>query len=287
MLAAGLLAVVVGRQAPEMPNPNGYDRLLALAAPIPNHVGDLDQKGAPTTAQFVAAHPNVVADAQRALELRAVVPVVYTSAWLGKRMPELMSIRRLEKALLAWARHSQSFSDLPAATAARLAAVKLGQNGFRGGLLIDFMVGSATQISGLTELSNSVPAMDVAGCQLTLTEVHALQSSQEPLSSHVGRERRWILFGSEWWKNLDWELVMTIPGMLLNPAKQDAMLVDQTPLQRSQELQLAYAGVESALRARLKELQANKPSSISPQSGDGAFGFPLAQPLPAEIVNPH
>lgn len=263
LLAVALMAVgavVLGRRAPELPNPNGYDRLLAVAAQIPNHVADLDEKGAPTTAQFVAAHPNVVAETQRALELPAQIPVTYTSVWLSKRMPELMNLRRLEKALLAIARHSHSSNDLQAATAARFAAVKLGQHGVRGGVLIDFMVGAAIQVNGLTQISNSVPAMDVAGCQLGLIGLHALQAGQEPLSGYVGRERRWILFGSEWWKNLDLELAMKLPGMLLNPAKQQAMFVDQTPLQRSQELQLAYAGLESALRRRLGELQANNTS---------------------------
>lgn len=266
LLAVSLLSVitvVLGRRAPEQPNPNGYDRLLALAAPIPNHVGDLDDKGAPTTAQFVAAHSNVVTEAQQALELPTLVPVTYTGAWLTKRMPELMSLRRLEKALLACARHRQTSGDPQAATAARLAVVKLGQQGVRGGLLIDFMVGTATQINGLTQLSNSLPVMDSAACQLALAGVQELQAGREPLSRYFGRERRWVLFGSEWWRNLDWELAIKLPGALLSPAKQNGMFVGQTPLQRSQDLQLAYAGVESALQRRLEELQANKTSSAS------------------------
>lgn len=208
-LAVAVAGVLVGRRQPPLPSPNGHDRLLALAAQIPADVSDLDEKGGVTTGQFAAAHSNLVTEVQRALDLPALVPVAYTSSWIGGRMPELMSLRRLGKAVLACARHSASQADLMAATGARLATIKLGQQGTRGGLLIDFMVGSAMQINGLTHLSNSLPRTESASCKIALDGLLALQASQESLSAYVARERRWMFVGSEWWQ--DWRTAKDLP----------------------------------------------------------------------------
>jgi hypothetical protein len=62
------------------------------------------------------------------------------------------------------------------AAAGFLAAIKLGQDGIRGGLLIDYMVGSATPVNGLTQLSNSLPRLNAAACKLALLGLSEIQT---------------------------------------------------------------------------------------------------------------
>ncbi len=245
------VALVVGRRSPALPNPNGYDRLMVMANSVPKDVPELVGTNAAAFARFAATHSTLVDEVQAALRLPAAVPVNYSNAWLTRRTPELMSLRRLEKALLACAHHLDSTGDLQAATAARLAGVKLGQQGTRGGLLIDFMVGSATQINGLTRLSNSLPRMDLLTCGFALAGLKELEASQELLSSYVGRERHWMLVGSEWWR--DWDAAKELPVALLKPASQAAMF-GGTANERWLELQSAFAGTEVAILRRLADL---------------------------------
>ena len=242
------LGVMTARRAPPVPNPNGFDRLLALGTPIPDAVRTLGNSttNATALAEFAHAHSNLVSDVIAAQALPSQVPVTYSPADVQRAMGDGMVLRRLEKALLVIAQQQQAGGDLPAATRTRLAAVELGQHCARGGLLVHFMLGSAIQMYSIAQLSNSIPLLDPNLRRTTADSLAALRARQEPFAECVRRERRWMWAGSGWWK--DWRTAISLPTAFVHAGKQ--MSFAGSPAQRRQELEQTYLRTVSALRSR-------------------------------------
>lgn len=255
LLAVGLLLVIVvalARRPSQLPTPNGWDRLVALAAQLPlGDVLSLDAKGPDSTAQFVAAHSNLVSQVQEALDLPARVPVAQSSRDIGRHVNGLMSLPFLEKSLLTIARQREAEQDLTGAIKARSAVIKLGQQGIRGGSLMDYTVGVPIQINGLRELTNNLAQMNSNSCQVAIGEVRALSTSREPLSNFVTRTRRWMLLDGEWWR--DWAAAKDLPSALWDLESQTAGN-GKTARGCSQELEATFAQTEAALVGRLAAL---------------------------------
>lgn len=262
-MAVGLLtviAVVLGWREPELPNPNGWDRLVALASEVQlGEVLALDANSPEVTAQFAAAHSNLVSQVQEALELPARVPVAHDSRGIGRHMNGLVSLPLLEKGMLAIARQREVELDPIGATQARLAVIRLGQQGIRGGSLMDYSVGVPIQISGLRELTNSLAQMNSDACHLALAEVRSLGASQEPLSDFVARTRRWMLLDGEWWR--DWTAAKDLPMALLELENQTDGN-GKTARASSQELEAAFMQAEASLVRRIAELDKQKGGSV-------------------------
>lgn len=245
------LALWSGRRARTVPNPNGYDRLAALAATLPETVRDLADTNASAAAaeQFVKGHSNLVSEVIDASASPCLVPLKYSAADLGTAMVNGMGFRRLEKALLVCASAADASGDPQGATRARLASVELGQQCSRGGLLVHFMIGSAIQMYGLTQISNSIGNLDPALCLATARGLAGLRQRQERFREIVRRERRWIWSGSEWWK--DWRSAISVPGALISTGRQ--MSLAGVPARRFEDLERSYRGTEEALRKRGQE----------------------------------
>lgn len=125
LAGVALLFSVAGRMA-KLPDPNGYDRWAAIAARIPESVRDLQPINAAAFALFAAEYPGLVEEVERALQQPAAVPLKAGQEWLAEQATEFMSVRNLETALLALARHGESTGDSLAAVRGRVAAVELG-----------------------------------------------------------------------------------------------------------------------------------------------------------------
>ena len=248
VLAVAVLSLVAGKVT-KLPNPNGYDRLVSIAGRIPEDVRDLPATNSVALAHFATEHSGLIGEVEDALKLPAAAPLAMGQEWFADQAAEFMSVRSLEKALLAVARHAEIAGDSALAVRGRLAVIELGQRIGRGGLLIHYFLSAAIQINGLKVLSNGVPQMDRAACQFALREIPRIQGSLEPLSGYLGRERRWLLTSSQWWR--DWETAKQIPQSLVDPARGSFW---GTPQQRARELAECYAGLERVLQRRIEGL---------------------------------
>lgn len=247
-LLALVAAVLWNRRTPPVPNPNGYDRLLALAAAVPVFELDRVKTNRARLAELVQSQPQLLEDVLAANQLPSAVPVQYSRDDLKGRMNAAGDLLRLEKAILARAILAELEQRPAEGVTARLAGIELGQKGTRGGLMIDFMLGSAIQMYGLAGLSNQVRNLDSETCQRALNSLRALREAQEPLSQFEQRERRWMLWSSGWWRDFD-----TARELIANwkrPAVDVSLFV--TPAGRQRDLQEAYRETEAALEARLK-----------------------------------
>lgn len=264
VLVLGVLLAVTGlalvRRQPALPDPNGYDRLVALAVEVPEEVRDLPRTNSPAVTEFALRYTNLVADVTGTLALPSRIPFQYSPENAGRHIKNVMALRRLEKALLACALHRESLHDPVGATEGRLATIALGQQAFRGGVLVDFFVGSAIQLGSLTQLSNSIAGLDAVAIQRAAEGLTRLRASQEPLANYARQERRWLLFGSEWWR--DWDTLRELPTDLLHTTTKSSPFVG-SPAKRFADLERAYAGTEAALRKRASEL-ANSPVPQAP-----------------------
>lgn len=251
-LLLGLLALVAAalwnRRTPPVPNPNGYDRLLALAATVPVFELDRVKTNQARLAELVQSQPGLLENVLAANQLPSLVPVQYSRDDLKGQMNAAGDLRRLEKAILARAIFAELEQRPADGVTARLAGIELGQKGSRGGLMIDFMVGSAIQMYGLAGLSNQVRNLDAETCQRALSSLQTLREAQEPLSQFERRERRWMLWSSGWWR--DFDTARELISSWKRPAENVSLF--GTPAGRHRDLQKAYRETEAALEARLK-----------------------------------
>lgn len=256
LLAAGVLtaiAVAVGRRSPELPNPNGWDQLVAISAMMPRNHGALATNGefADPVRHAVASDFNLVAKVLVALELPSRVPIGNSGEKFDRHWSGLVGLRELEAALSESGRQSEVGENVIGAISAYLAIIRLGQQECRGGLLMHYTLGTTTQINGLKCLTNTLPRMDSKACQLALGELRALRSGGEPLADYVARTRRWMLLNGNWWR--DWTTAKELSRMLLNLESQPGGN-GKTPRTCSEELDATFAQVEAALVGRLSEL---------------------------------
>ena len=259
-LLLGLLALVATalwiRRPQPLPNPNGYDRLLALAATVPAFELERVKTNQAQLAELVQSQPQLLEEVLAAHQLPSVVPVQYSRDDLKGRMNAAGDLRRLEKAILARAILAELKQRTADGVTARLAGIELGQKGSRGGLMIDFMVGSAIQMYGLAGLSNQVRNLDAETCQRALNSLRTLREEQEPLTQFERRERRWMLWSSGWWK--DFDTARELIASWRRPAENVSLF--GTPAGRHRDLQKAYLETEAALEARLNAAKREKPS---------------------------
>ncbi|MEN9675216.1 MAG: hypothetical protein RIS76_1112 [Verrucomicrobiota bacterium] len=254
MLVLGVLLAVTGlafaRRQPALPDPNGYDRLVALAVGIPDDVTYLPRTNSPAVIAFALGHTNLMAEVAATLTLPSQIPLQYSLDDPRRTAATGADLRRLAKALLACALHRETVNDSTGSTEGCLASIALGQQAARGGLMIDFFIGSAIQIFSLSQLSNSITGLDAVSIQRATEGLTRLRASQEPLGNFTRRERRWILVGSGWWQ--DWDALTELPTDLLRTTTK-ASLVGSFA-ERFTDLEQAYAGTEAALQRRSLEL---------------------------------
>lgn len=255
-LLALVAAVLWNRRTPAVPNPNGYDRLLELAANVPVFELDRVRTNPTRLTELVQSQPRLVTEVVAANQLPSAVPVRYSDSQLGGRMNAAADLRRLEKAIVAHALLAELERRPADGVTARLAGIQIGQNGTRGGLMVDFMVGSAIQIYGLAGLSNQVRNLDADTCQRALNSLRTLRDAQEPLSQFERRERRWMLYASGWWR--DFGTARELLTSWKRPAENVSLF--GTPAGRHRDLQKAYRETEAALETRLREWGREEPS---------------------------
>jgi hypothetical protein len=257
LAAGGALALVAvgvafARRPPEVPNPNGYDVLSSLASKAPPEAHNMPLTNRAMVGAFAAAHSILLDRVTAAVAMDSKVPVEFSTRWIPRRAAALVNLRHLEDTVLVCAADQEFRGDLAAATEARLTAVRLGQQLGRGGLLIDFMIGSAIQMRSLAALSNSASGLSESACRTALDRLGRLEHEWEPLKAAAPRERRWMLFGSGWWR--EWDSAKALPAALWSPGKAASFFGSGSPADRESALRDAYAAVMTAIKRRLETL---------------------------------
>ncbi len=180
---------------PPYPTPNGYEDLLRAGQMIvgqpPGPKGDIRKASAAELRQWIEANQEALKVAREALrhESRVVVPpsIEQVSAYM-QRIGEVKQLCRLKGAEARLAELEGCTMDVVKNS---LDAVRLAQEGTRGGLMQDALNGFACETYGTAVLTRVRDQLSAAQCREVIEALDEVDRRREPTDRVVARDRAW------------------------------------------------------------------------------------------------
>ena len=194
LIAAAILASVVffilPRQShfPELPNPNGYAVLVREAARITQNSSSLKGMTSNQLAELVATNEAVVREIRKALSLPSVVPVEMNEQWISCLSPNL---KASAQAMDAEAKLWHQKRDYTNSLALCLDQVRFSHATMRGGVLINYMVGSACETIAVRRMTNLLSELNFEQCKQAARLLQEIDSQRDSFEEITARELEW------------------------------------------------------------------------------------------------
>lgn len=184
-----------------LPNPNAYEELVALASPIA--LATVPDHDAPVNVlrPFVAQYRPVLDRARLALAGESAVPINYLSPELP--LERINALRSLCRALVAEGRLAGHEGDITRAVQSHTNCVQLGHSAARGGLVIDWLVATAIEGIGISELSKVRDRLSAPDCRELAQNLVAVEVAREPLDRVLMRDTAWLQHAIGWPERLE------------------------------------------------------------------------------------
>jgi len=124
-----------------------------------------------------------------------------------------------------------------------LEGIRYGEEAFRGGVMIDRLVGIACQALAMRWLQKAVAGLDSETCRSAIRTLRDIDRRQEPMRSVLNNEREWIRRTFSLWRRLP--SMIPIPSMnpMIRAKKQFVANCDHV------ELELRQLMIDLAARA--------------------------------------
>lgn len=174
-----------------VPNPNGYDTLLAAGRLV---AGDLPaQKTADRATEeelraFVAANPEALARAETGCSQESVVPIARMPS-IEVHLEGLGPFRQLGRLLTCQAVLARREGRTSEALRANLDLLRLAHAVARGGLLTDQLLATAIQRPALQELEEPLlPQLSAADARRAIAALEQLGQDHEPVQQIADRD---------------------------------------------------------------------------------------------------
>lgn len=211
----GLQRLATQRQLPPLPDPNGYDDLLAAGEMVQGSAPDWDTAPIEELRQFVDA--NMAAEARMlvGLERDSRVPVVLSQDYVNQTVEQSQSLRPLMRLTKIQAVLDEQLDRPADAVADYVTLMKLGIHIGRGGLMIHALTGVAAQSQGLHGLRGLVDQLSIDQCRELLAVLPQIAEQTESANDVIERERLFARTVQPWTMRL---LTATRPN-LLKPAE--------------------------------------------------------------------
>ncbi|MBN8249666.1 MAG: hypothetical protein J0L84_19780 [Verrucomicrobia bacterium] len=189
------------RLPPSRPAPDGYEQLVTLGQGVFDEDWRLSENGA-ARAVFGLRHPLLVQETREALR-HPMEAFPATSDTELDKLRQVMALKRLGNSLGHLADNAAWTNDCRTALEIHLVRVELGLGAVRGGVLIDFMVGTAIESGGLTGIARLTNCPGPIRAGPALTALRRLLATEEPMAAVLSRERRWMWLESGWWRSAE------------------------------------------------------------------------------------
>ena len=193
MVAAVVWMLLPVSLSGRMPDPNGYDDLMAAARMITGETvapdsSDYSAVDIQKLQAFVDPNRQALERARVGLgrECRVRLPATYMDPnWLenGQRFRNLGRLMACECSL------DERAGDIPKAADDALDIIRLGRDVGQGGVMLDYLVGLAIESLGMTSLSRLVPMLSLADVRRLSAELSVLDGTHEPYEQVVAQDR--------------------------------------------------------------------------------------------------
>jgi hypothetical protein len=181
---------------PPVPNPNGYDTLLAagsLVTGVPPAQGVAEKATEEELRSFVTENVEALARAQAGFSQESVVPLVRMES-IGAHLEGSGSLRQLGRVLSCQAVLARREGRTSDALQASLGLLRLAHAVSHGGLLVDQLTGASIQRQAFHELEGPLLLkLSSADARRVIAEFERLGRDREPVKKIVDRDRDFAL----------------------------------------------------------------------------------------------
>jgi hypothetical protein len=181
-----------------LPEPNGYDDLLAASMTLEKRLRDqgtslpaLWKEPSEQVIAFRASNRSIwnaaLQEVHAAIQRPSQVPLHYRAIEYGRHesMDDLASALRIEGKAAA------SEGRFPDAIRCFTDIIRLGRAAGRGGLVIDWLADSSIQRIGIEQFHHLARTLDAAQCRIAIRALAAEDKEREPFEDVWARERVW------------------------------------------------------------------------------------------------
>lgn len=174
-----------------LPNPNGYDDFVAAGKLLKSSTNSYLKMTDRELRDYVKENLPALKLMEDGLKKESRVPIQYSTNFLSAHMPELGGIKGLALAQAAQGRCEEMDGKTNEAARSYLKSIQLGDNAFRGGLLIDHLVDMSCESIGMTPLQAINASLDAPTARFLAVELEKLDSATEPISQIETRDLEW------------------------------------------------------------------------------------------------
>ena len=197
-----LLAPTPLPPAAAIPNPNGYDDLVRAGKKLASDTLDHSVLEPEELRACVAANAEALRLAREGLSRDCLVPQDFSPTWMTSHMSELPALKSLARAFVTECRLAELEDRRSDAPKSYLEAVRLGHRGFRGGPIIDALVGLACEAVGLGPLQKLVPNLNAQDCREAIRILETLEAQRATYDQVLKNEKAWVRRAFGWREKL-------------------------------------------------------------------------------------
>lgn len=192
-ILASVVLLIVPRRShfPELPDPNGYDVLVHAAARIIQDSSILKEMTSNQLAALVATNEAVVRDIRKALSLPSIVSVEMSVEWISSQTMNMMNLKASARAMDAEAKLWQQKRDYTNSLALCLDQMRFSHATMRGGVLINYMVGSACETTAVRRMTNLLSELNAEQCKQAARFLEEIDSQRDSFEEIAARELEW------------------------------------------------------------------------------------------------
>ena len=186
-----------GHSLPALPQPNGYDEILAAASSIKPPASDLSDLTPDQVRQLADQNRPALERARAAFQMESRVSLKPTRAWDDHHDDNLASLRRLAVAFGVEASVKMRDHQTDEAAACAMDMMRLADRTGRGGIITDGITSLTIEALALGELRPVIPQLDAEFCRKAGLEMEGLLDLRETPETTFATERTWsaIRFG--------------------------------------------------------------------------------------------
>jgi hypothetical protein len=196
-----LLIVVTPKKQPETPppNPNGYDDFIKATTLLESNPPDWqslkDEEQHQALLKLAATNRAALELLKAGLSKECRVPAWGVNGTNFPHINDLARFRALAQSLVGASKLSLIESRTNEAAVLAIDCIRFGNECYRGGVLIDGLVGIAIKSIGLSSLKPVVDGMDLDATRQALSALEQVSSRGESADEILKRERQWARLG--------------------------------------------------------------------------------------------
>lgn len=191
LLKLGNWSVRHSHPLPPLPQPNGYDALLAAAGGVKPPPPDLIDLSSEQLRQLADQNRPALEQARKALQMESRVAIKPTRDWDEHHDDDLTKLKRLAVALGLEAKFQLRNQQTNEAVRCNLDLFHLAQTARNGGLIIDGITGLTIEAIGVVVLQAELPRLDASGCRQAALELETLNRLREPPATTFATDKSW------------------------------------------------------------------------------------------------